>query len=803
MNQKESVIEEKEFDLKLFVLKYLQYWYLFAIALIVALGAAWFINWYAAPVYRISGKLLIKDESMTPERALLRDLDISSKGKNMENEIEILRSHRMISQALSQLDFEVSYYLIGNIKTSEVYKNSAFRVEIDTLNDLAYFFPFSVTIKDDQTFEWKYKIKDESVTLTGRFGEPFHFPLGTVTLNFRDDFDPSVLRNKHFDKRNYQLRIHGKDRMRNVYVNRLAVMPISGQSTIVELVLHEEVPQKGKDFINTLVSVYLQNDVNEKNRTADHTAVFIDQQLEKISEDLRTIESTREKFKAGKGIIDLSAESQVVLNQARSIDEKLAANNARKSIISHLRDYVANEDLGREMAPTTIDVNDILLNDLIKQLYELEAERQQLEVGGTVKHHRFGSLNAEIDRTRAKIVENIENIEKTIDLANAELEHELARVRSRIQEIPTTERELIGIERQYRIQESLYLYLLEKQAEVSISLASSVSDNRIVDMARSSVGAVKPVKSRAYSIALLIALVIPVGFIYLREQLDDFVRDTDIISTLANGIPVIGLVGLSKSGSNLVIRDKPNSLIAEAYRSVRTNLKFFGLNEENKVLLITSSIGTEGKTFTAMNLSSVLALSGKKTILLGLDLRKPKIIKDFNLHNERGISTFLSSEHNLDDIIQSSGLIKDFDIIPSGPVPPNPSELIMSQRMDELIQQLSIRYDHIIIDSPPVGLVTDGLILMKYAALSIFVIRQNVTRKHHLRHLKQMFDQQKLGQVAILFNAVKKNRGTSGYGYGYHYGYGYGYTEDGYGYYTQGEEPQGWFSRVKRIFLRF
>lgn len=802
MTEKESIIEEKEFDLKLFVLKYLQYWYLFAIAIIIAVGAAWFINWYTAPVYRISGKLLIKDESLTPERALLQDLDIPSKGKNMENEIEILRSHRMIGQALDQLDFEVSYFLIGNIKTSEVYKESPFQLEIDTLNHLAYFMPFYVKVVDDQTFEWKYEFEEKSVVLSGKFGEPFHFPLGSVQLSLRDGINTELLRNDSYNKRHFKLQLHGKDRLRNIYVNRLNVAPISGQSTIVELSLHEEVPQKGKDFLNTLIAVYLQNDVNEKNRTADHTSVFIDQQLAKISEDLRSIESTREMYKASKGIVDLSSESQVVLEKARAIDEKIAANNARKTIISHLKDYVANEDQIAEMAPSTIDVNDVLLNDLIKQLYELESERQSLEVGSTKKNHRFAPLNAEIKRTRNKILENIQNIENTIDLANAELEQDLARVRSRIQEIPTTERELIGIERQYRIQESLYLYLLEKQAEVSISLASSVSDNRIVDSARASAGPVKPVKSKAYSIALLIALIIPVIIIYLREQLDDFVRNTEMINRLAPGIPIIGLVGLSKTESNVVIRDKPNSLIAEAYRSIRTNLKFFGVNDEHKVLLITSSIGTEGKTFTAMNLSSVLALSGKKTVLLGLDLRKPKIIRDFNLHNDKGISTFLSKEHNIEEVVQPSGLIEGFDIIPSGPVPPNPSELIMSKRMDELIEQLSEKYDQIIIDSPPVGLVTDGLILMKHAALSIFVVRQGVTRKHHLRHIRQMFDQEKLGQVAILFNAVRKSHGVGGYGYGYHYGYGYAYAEDGNGYYAESAPAPGLLSRMKRTFSR-
>lgn len=799
MTEQESTIEEKEFDLKQFVLKYLRYWYLFAIALMIALGAAWFYNWYTSPVYRVAGKLLIKDESPTPAKALLKELEISGQNKNLENEIEILRSHRMVSNALEQLEFGVSYFLVGNIKTSEVYLESPVKIITDSLHHFAYFNPFHLKILDDERFEWTYQLEGEDrYQGMGEFGKSFEFPLGIITVDKRSHFRNEQFNNPKYDKREYKIQFTGPDRLINSYISRLQIVPISGQSTIVEISVLDEVPQKGIDFINTLVSVYLQNDINEKNRTADNTSVFIDSQLEKISTDLKSIESEREAYKRDKGIVDLSAESQVVLERARSIDDRIAANNAKLTIVTFLKDYVRNDEKISELAPSTIDINDPLLKSLIEKLYELESERERMNVGNTKNNPQFVPLEAEIKLTRSMLLENISNIERTLEIANKDLEQELYKVRGKIHSIPQTERELIGIERQYRIQESLYLYLLEKQAEVSISLASSVSDNRIVDKARASVGPVKPVKSKAYSIALIIGLFLPFVFIYFREQLDDSVRDIDSIERIT-GVPIIGMVGLNKEQSNLVISEKPNSLIAEAYRSVRTNLKFFGMDEKNKVLLITSSIGTEGKTFTAMNMASVLALSGKKTVLLGLDLRKPKIIDDFNLSNEKGISTFLSREHGVDEVVQPSNLIDGFDIIPSGPVPPNPSELIMGDRMETLIKELSDRYDFIIIDSPPVGLVTDGLILMKYAALSIFVVRQDVTRKAHLKHIRQMHDQKKVGRSAILFNAVRTGRALGGYGYGYQYGYGYGH---GYGYYTDSDKPQGVWGRIRSIFSK-
>lgn len=800
MSERESAIEEKEFDLKSFVFKYIRYWYLFAIFLVLSLAAAWFYNWYAQPVYQVSGKLLIKDEASSPAKAIMKELEVGGQNKNLENEIEILKSHRLVSQALNKLSFDVSYFLIGNIKTSEVYQKAPFVVVADSLEPLAYFTPFFVDVKNDQQFSFSYERKGgEQYQTTAEFGEIFKTPMGSLKLDKRLDEELVTYAFDDPQKQSYKIVFHGHERLVKQFVNRLSVVPISGQSTIVEVSMLDAVPQKAIDFINTLVQVYLQNDVNQKNRTADNTSIFIKDQLEIISADLNAIEHTRQQYKSAKGIVDLSSEAQVVLEIARDLDNKIAANNARKTIVDYLQNYVEQEKDVTKLAPSTIDINDPLLNSLIEKLVELETENEKLNITSTQKNPRFAPLQAEISLTRSMLIENINNIKNTIALSNIELEQEKEQIRQRIQAIPNTERELVGIERQYRIQESLYLYLLEKQAEVSISIASSVSENRIVDRARASAGPVRPVKSKAYSIALIFGLLLPVVIIYLVEQLDDYVRDVKTIEQLT-GLPILGVVGFNKESSNLIIHEKPNSLIAEAYRSVRTNLKFFEFDRKNKVLLITSSVGSEGKTFTAMNLASVLAVSGKKTILLGLDLRKPKITEDFGLSKDRGMSNYLSGDSDLDSVIQPSGLLSGFDIIPSGPVPPNPAELIMSGRMDQLIEELGERYDHIIIDSPPVGLVTDGFILMKYAALSILVVREGVTRKQHLRHMKRMQEQQKLGKLAVLFNAVRSPRALNGGGYGYHYGYGYGYSQ--YGYYQEADTKKGWRQKVPSLFRR-
>jgi capsular exopolysaccharide synthesis family protein len=799
MSEVQSVVEEKEWNIKATVSRYFRYWYVFVIALALAMAGAWFYNWFTAPVYRVSCKLLIKDDATSGTRALLKELDVAASGKNLENEIQIMRSHQMIDRTLDQLEFDVSYFLVGNIKTSEVYLESPFKIEKDSIHHFAFFTPFFITILNAAEFEFHYELEGAAPFHSkGKFGEQLTCPLGQFTFIRRDHFNKALFNDPSYQKRNFKVVLHHRERLRNFYTNRLQVVPISPQSTIVEISMLDEVPQKGVDFLNTLVSTYLQHDINEKNRTADNTSVFIDTQLEIISTDLKDIESDRERFMSEKGIVDLSAESKIVLETARNIDSELAKNSARKTLIRYLKAYVADNKKLSELAPSSLDMNDPLLVSLIERLVRLETEKERLSVGSTVNNPQFVPVEAEIKLTRAMLLENITNIEKSIELSNDELQGELDKIKGRIQRIPKTERELIGIERQYRIQESLYLYLLEKKAEVSITLAASVSDNRVVDHARASAGPVKPVKSKTYAIALILGLIIPVVLVYFLELIDDTVRDIDTIERFTD-IPLIGVVGHNKEQSNLVVTDKPQSAISEAYRSIRTNLKFFGIDGNNKVLLITSSVGTEGKTFSAMNLASVLSLGDKRVVLLGLDLRKPRIVDDFNLSNAHGMSTWLSGQDDLDDVIQPSKLVDGFDIIPSGPVPPNPSELIMSHRMEEIITKLSQKYDHIIIDSPPLGLVTDALILIKHAHLSLFVVRQGVTQRQHLKHLNQLYKQNRLGKIAIIFNAVKFGRGAGGYGYGYGYGYGAG---SGHGYYQDAEVKTGWRKKIRSLFSR-
>lgn len=788
--------KESDFNLRALLFRYLKYWYFFPVALVLALVVARYYNWYKNPVYAVTAKLMVKDQNAAKDR-FLRQLDVEAPTKNIENEIEILRSHNLLAKALNDLEFDVSYYLVGDVKVSEVYKDCPFSVEIKSLEYPAYGMPFDVELADTNSFFIVYESGDQEVRISGTYGEEVDMNLGKVTFKRRSNFPYQELQNPEYDKRLYRIRFNTITHNQHKYLSKLSVALSRSQSTILQIYLEDEVPRKALDFVNSLIDVYLQNDVDVKNKAASRTAEFLDKQLELITNDLESIEIKKEKYKASKGIINLESESQMVLESIKDLDAQMAINSTKLTLIEQLKEYVtSNVDL-EDLAPAALDINDPLLLKLINKLTELQSQREIIINQSTVNDPALVPINAEIELTRSSLLENIRNIESTLIRKKEELDESLRVYQNRIQNIPTTERELMEIERRFRIQESLYVFLLEKRAELSISLAATESDTRVVDTARVLPGPIAPVPQRAYSIAIILGLLLPVVIILILENFNDKINDLSTLKRLTE-IPIIGVVRYNRHETSLVALEKPRSSITEEYRSIRTNLNFFHSGEGSDVIMVTSSIGTEGKTFTAMNLASVMAASGAKVVLIGLDLRKPRIIEDFGISNNLGCSNYLSGNSELEEVLIPSGYVENLFILPSGPTPPNPSELVLSDRMTELIKELRQKFDKIIIDTPPVGLVSDGLLISEHANAVVFVVREGVTRKAHLAQANELFEKGRLKHPTIVFNAVQQRSKSYAYAGAYGYGYGYGYRGD-YGNYFDEDESDSLKSRWKRF----
>lgn len=792
--------EQSDFNLIGFIKKYARYWYFFVLSLIAAYFIAKYYNWYKTPVYAITAKLIVKDDTVGKDK-LLRQMDVAAPDKNIENEIEILKSHNILAKALNQLDFDVSYFLIGNVKISEVYKDCPFKITINHLDYAAYSKPFFVDVIDAENFEFHYETSGNSIRINGKFDEPIEMGMGEILLTKRDNFPAADLENEQYKKRFYRIGFNTISANQNKYLSRLSINLARPQSSILQIYLEDEVPQKGLDFVNALIEVYLQHDIEVKNNAAFNTSQFLNAQLDAISSDLERIESNREKFKVSRGIIDIESEAQLVLDKIKDLDAQRAINDARLGMINQLKEYILeNQDL-RNLAPASLDINDVLLLKLINKLSELQSQREIIINQSTANDPTLVPLNAEIELTRSSLLENIKNIERSLENKSAELDKKLRSNQSRIQQIPTTQRELLEIERRFRIQENLYIFLLQKHAELGISLAATESDTRIIDSARVQPGPISPVPQRAYTVAFVLAILIPVLIAIVAEKLNDKIETIAQIKNITN-IPILGTIRFSKHLGKLVVIDKPRSAIAEEYRNIRTNLQFLNQGREKSVTMVTSSIGTEGKTFTAMNLAAVMAALGERVVLVGLDMRKPRIVENFNVPNNIGSSNYLSRNATIDEIIFPSGIVDSLSVIPSGPNPPNPSELIMSNQMKEMIEELKMRFDKIIIDTPPVGLVSDGVILGQYADSTLYVVRDGVTRRHHLHHINELYQSGQMTQLAIVFNAIKKKHGFYGGSAGYGYGYGYGYGSE-YGEYfdekpTKNSKLSSRFKRSKK-----
>ncbi len=786
--------EEKEFDLRSFFRYYVRYWPLFVIMLVFSLSAAYFYNWYATRVYRTSAKVLIKEkESKKGQRKLLEELNLDADRQNIKNEIEVLKSRKLALQVIDSLEFRTAYFLVGNIKVSEVYQRCPFKVVPDSLHFFSYVNQFHIRIPEPGHYRLSYETrKGRSYDKKFRFGEKVENRMGSFRIVKRKGvFEDSIFRDPSYEKRHYKIRFHSRHSIANRYRNKLTVEIARPGSSILKLILEDPVPKKAADFLNTLIEAYQAHNVQMKNRMANNTNRFIEERLDVIAKDLDSIEAQRESFKMQHNITDIEAEGKMILEEIEELDQKLTLLRSKISTVDHIQKSLEGKKLS-QISPSTLDVTDPLLNQLVKQLHELERKKAELEFRVKKGNPQKKALEKEIQETKASLRKNLLNIQENLNEREDKLEKKLADKQARLKSIPRTQRKLVKIQRRYRIQEKLYTYLLEKKAETQISLESSVSSNRIIERARPSRARVHPVVMRTYSIAFILGLLAPVLIVYLREKIDDRIMSIATIERLTS-IPVIGVIGFHRSENNVAVLGDPRAPITEAFRSLRTKLEgaLKDRTESNRTFLITSSIGTEGKTFTSINLATVFALSDKRTILVGADLRKPRLTENFDIPNERGISNYLNDpEEEPDGLIQNSGIHGSLDVLPSGPPPPDPAEAIISERMETLMQLLKERYERIVIDTPPIGLVTDGIVLTRYSDANIFVVRQTLTRKPNIIQLNEIHKKHELQRFTILFNAVKASKGGYGYGYGYGYGHGYGYGY-GYGYYGEEKKKKG------------
>ena len=771
---------DDEIDLRLLFYNIRRNWHYFLISILFfAIGALLYIR-FTLPVYEATTSVLIKDSKNTSKD--IEDIltgDLFGNTKNIATEIGILQSRSVLEETINELNLGISFFSKNELLNFPLYKTTPFVVKVLRITDGIYDEEFRLTRIDSSRFKLEIEADNHflyNYNYSGIhiYGEEIKTPYFTLMVT-RNDLAFTVSQDEK-----YFFTVNSMKKLLAYYNEIMKVEPLNKDATIVQITVLDKIPERAADFLNTLGKVYINRDVQDKSSVAALTLKFVDEQLEDISKTLNTTELELQKFKEQKGTVDLSEESKAYLEKITSVDEDRVRAEIDLRSLDYLYDYVSGNKDVETLSPSSIGNPDPLLVELISRLKELQSKRKSLIYGSSTRSPAIKIIDEQIEQTRRDLVENINSIRNMIRSNLQGLIKQLTAYENSIRKIPNIERELLAIQRNFTVNENIYLYLLQKKAETGIAKATAVSDNKVLDDASINEIPVIPDKKAVIIIALILALILPLVIILLQGYIKNTISNKEDIEKLTQ-IPIIGVVGHLSKGERLIVATKPKSSIAEAFRSIRANLMFFGLADQHKIVLITSSVGGEGKSFSTLNLATVLSLQHHRVIIVGMDLRKPQLIQDLGVENNDGVSTLLIGKTTLEKVIQKTN-IEGLDIIPSGPIPPNPAELLSKKETLTLLDSLRSKYDYIIIDTPPVGIVSDAMMLMNYADINVFILRENYSKKDYIKTINNYYSQGKVKNLCILLNDAGTNQ---------RYGYGYGY-----GYYEEEQKKRNWFKRL-------
>lgn len=796
--------EEQTVDIKQLIFIFLNHWYLFLIGAVVALAVGFVINRYSPNVYQTSGTVLIKDAQSGFDAT-----DIMTNGnfrgyQNVDNEMSILKSYALKDRAVRKMNIEVTYMEKGRIATRELYKATPFTVEFDRAVPQAVGLEYNiVSLGEDKivlhaTSEGynKYdfilsKITQSSmqkvdVTTECKPGEMVDNEYNRFRIVLNDNYNPEVDNNR---KLSFWFNSYANLVRQN---SSYSVSPTTKQSSVLSVIASGYNTQKIIDFTNTLMNEYVVRGLEKKNVVSENTIEFIDNELGGIQESLSSAESDLKTFREQNDVMNLDLQANEVYSNLRALEKEKSEMAVNLKIYKRLKEYIEYQinDPENLAAPSTMGISDPLLNQLAHDLVTLAQTKATQQLTLTEQHPQIVKLNEQIVTTKKALLENVNNLVNNAQMSLDEIDRRIAVLEGESRRLPDKQQQLINYQRNFKFNEDTYKYLMQRRAEAQILKASNTPDNEILDIARiETTRRVSPRTAMNYLIALIIGLLIPALYLFLKNYFNVSITDRKDVEKLTR-FPIVGQVAQTSDTNPLVVINSPKSPIAESFRSIRTNIEFLTQGKSKSTILVTGDMQSIGKTFNSINIASIYAFYGKKTVLLGFDMRKPKLFQEFGLNNNVGISSFLSNREPFENIIQTAPQVPNLDIITSGPIPPNPAELIASEKCDEFFKLLKEKYDYIIIDTPPLGLVTDAFLLMRFADVKLFIVRQGVTNKNIFGSIIKDLEDRGI-DASIVINGIQTNKGYYGKRYGsYRYGYGYAY---GYGYGRYGSQHSGYY----------
>ncbi len=761
----------------------LRYWYFVLFTLTVCISIAFYKIRYSQRIYPVMASIIIREKEETSGAELLYKNAIIDQYRNYLNEPYILRSCPLIQRVVEDLNFDVSFYQAGYILTTEAY--DAFPIEARLIRGESLSHPAKYVFKILNDASYSLQLPDQPATVPAHkfnFGDEIVFDNNKLIIQRNEGMSLKELENDP-----YLLTIQNPFNVAAEYVAKLDITWAEEGSGVIYVKVNGPVPNKEIDFINGLVKTYQQYDLNKKNQTANRTVAFIKSQLNKISDSLKIFENQLQQFKKeNRTSGNMDYEAQQAFSKITALAGQRAEIVGKEKYYEYLKKYMTeSKNLEQVILPSSFGINDPVISNLVGKIADVQLELKLFIDQEKIRSPLVTNKLVRLAELKREVGESMQSLRSTDKIKLALLDNQIAEAEQKISHLPFAERQLVTIRRSYTLLENLYVFLMQKMSEAEISKASSASDIFIVNPPLLMGGAIYPKVGQNYAIASIFGLGIPLAIFILLELLNTKIQSKEDIDKLTT-IPFIGGIGHKKSASNMEVLNSPKSAIAESFRALRSNLNYFIDQKDKPVFLITSSISGEGKTFTSLNLASIFALSGKRTLIVGADMRKPKIYQDFQLHNEKGLSTYLSGIDTFELVIQKTSNAM-LDLVSGGPVPPNPSELLLNVRMETFMGRAKSDYDIIVIDTPPMAIVTDAFALSKFADHTLFIIRQNYTPKSLIKTTEDFYSSGKLSKMSIVLNDIYRSGLGYGYGYGYGYDYyGYGKKKNGYGYYTEG-----------------
>ncbi|MFC6876168.1 GumC family protein [Flavobacterium myungsuense] len=768
-------IKEEEFYLKDILAKYIIHWKWFALGITVCLIATFLHLRYATPEFRASTTILVKDEKkggMLSELSAFADLGLVGGLKsNVDNEIEILKSRTLVESTVKMLDLNICMFVEGSINDRETYKNAP--IEINFINRKNKFyetyivFDFLELKKDKFQLESNFGSEELNVILNNKkeffYGETIRTKYGDLIINRLTQENDS-----RGNGASIKIIISPIDEVVDSFKNRLEVTSLSKTSSVVSVSITDPVIEKSEDFLNNLIQIYNENAVSDKNLISEKTSEFIANRLKLITQELDGVEQDVESFKKTNNLTDIEAEAKLFIEGSGEYNKKILEAEIQLNVVSSLLDFM-KKSTNSDLLPTNIVSGERDASSLINSYNELILDRNRILKSATSLNPVVVKIDQQIESLKANVTSSLKRVQTNLTIQKRDLKVKEGSFNSKIGKIPVQERQFRVIARQQKVKEELYLYLLQKREETAISLSATEPNARVVDLAKALKDPVSPQKNVFYFAALLLGLFIPFVIIYVIDLLDNKLKSRLDLEGKTS-IPFIGDIPTSDSPFEIMMPNSRTSS-AEALRIIRSNLDFM-VNKEigsrAKTIFVTSTVPQEGKTFVSANLAATYALSGRKVLLVEMDIRSPRLDKYLDVP-ERGVTNYLSSsELKPEDLIVKQKGYDDLYVLSAGNIPPNPAELLMSKKVETFFETLKTQYDYIIVDTAPVSVVADTILIAKYADCFVYVFRANYLGKRMLSIPNSLYKENKLPNMCLLLNDTDTKKG---------YGYGYGYGE--------------------------